>query len=78
SVYVDARIEDIERWYVDRFLSMRTTSFADPASHFHHYAGLSDTEARDRAEGIWAGINRPNLVQNILPTRPRATLVLRK
>lgn len=78
SVYVDARIEDIERWYVDRFLSMRTTSFADPASHFHHYSGLSDTEARDRAEGIWAGINRPNLVQNILPTRPRATLVLRK
>ncbi|ADG79719.1 Pantothenate kinase OS=Tsukamurella paurometabola (strain ATCC 8368 / DSM / CCUG 35730 / CIP 100753 / JCM 10117 / KCTC 9821 / NBRC 16120 / NCIMB 702349/ NCTC 13040) OX=521096 GN=coaA PE=3 SV=1 [Tsukamurella paurometabola] len=78
SVYVDARIEDIERWYVDRFLSMRTTSFADPASHFHHYAGLSDIEARDRAEGIWAGINRPNLVQNILPTRPRATLVLRK
>ncbi|BDH56143.1 pantothenate kinase [Tsukamurella sp. PLM1] len=78
SVYVDARIEDIERWYVDRFLSMRTTSFADPLSHFHHYAGLSDTEARDRAEGIWAGINRPNLVQNILPTRPRATLVLRK
>lgn len=78
SVYVDARIEDIERWYVDRFLSMRTTSFADPSSHFHHYAGLSDVEARDRAEGIWAGINRPNLVQNILPTRPRATLVLRK
>jgi type I pantothenate kinase len=78
SVYVDARIEDIERWYVDRFLSMRTTSFADPLSHFHHYAELSDTEARNRAEGIWAGINRPNLVQNILPTRPRATLVLRK
>lgn len=78
SVYVDARIEDIERWYVDRFLSMRTTSFADPSSHFHHYAGLSDVEARDRAENIWAGINRPNLVQNILPTRPRATLVLRK
>ena len=57
---------------------MYKRQFADPASHFHHYAGLSDVEARDRAEGIWAGINRPNLVQNILPTRPRATLVLRK
>ncbi|GAA4398857.1 type I pantothenate kinase [Tsukamurella soli] len=78
SLYVDARIEDIERWYVDRFLSMRTTAFADPRSHFHHYAGLSDRQATDRARGIWAGINRPNLVQNILPTRPRATLVLRK
>jgi type I pantothenate kinase len=78
SVYVDARIEDIERWYVNRFLSMRTTSFADPTSHFHHYSGLTDAQATERAQGIWAGINRPNLVQNILPTRPRATLVLRK
>lgn len=78
SLYVDARIEDIEQWYVDRFLSMRTTAFADPRSHFHHYSGLSDRQATERAHSIWAGINRPNLVQNILPTRPRATLVLRK
>jgi type I pantothenate kinase len=78
SVYVDARIEDIEHWYIDRFLALRSGAFADPASHFHHYADLSDTEAVAAARDIWSSINRPNLIENILPTRPRATLVLRK
>ena len=52
--------------------------FANPASHFHHYAGLTDTQAVAAARDIWRSINRPNLIENILPTRPRATLVLRK
>jgi type I pantothenate kinase len=78
SLYVDARIEDIEQWYVSRFLAMRSTAFANPASHFHHYARLTDQQAVVAARDIWRSINRPNLVENILPTRPRATLVLRK
>jgi type I pantothenate kinase len=78
SLYVDARIEDIEQWYVSRFLAMRSTAFANPASHFHHYARLTDQQAVVAAGDIWRSINRPNLVENILPTRPRATLVLRK
>ena len=78
SVYVDARIEDIEQWYISRFLSMRAGAFADPASHFHHYATLTDDAAVFAARDIWHSINRPNLIENILPTRPRATLVLRK
>ena len=78
SLYVDARIEDIEHWYVERFLSLRKTSFSNPNSHFAHYADLSDKAARLAAREIWNSINRPNLVENILPTRPRATLVLRK
>ncbi len=78
SLYVDARIEDIEQWYVERFLELRSTSFSNPNSHFAHYADLSDKAARLAAREIWTSINRPNLVENILPTRPRATLVLRK
>lgn len=78
SIYVDARMEDIEHWYVKRFLALRSTSFTDPNSHFHHFAALSDEHATIAAEDIWHSINRPNLVENILPTRPRATLVLRK
>ena len=58
--------------------AMRTTAFADPASHFHHYATLTDEQAVFAARDIWHSINRPNLIENILPTRPRATLVLRK
>ena len=78
SVYVDARVEDIEQWYIERFLAMRAGAFADPASHFHHYAGLTDEQAVSAARDIWRTINRPNLIENILPTRPRATAVLRK
>ncbi|GAB2640228.1 type I pantothenate kinase [Gordonia jinhuaensis] len=78
SIYVDARTEDIEDWYVNRFLTMRSTAFADPDSHFHSYADMSDDDAKARARELWNTINYPNLVENILPTRPRATLVLRK
>lgn len=78
SVYVDAHVEDIKGWYVDRFLRLRQTAFADPDSYFHRYAGLTDDQARDTAEHIWDGINAPNLTANVRPTRSRATLVLSK
>lgn len=78
SIYVDAHTNDIARWYVERFLALRSTAFANPASHFHHYASLTDNEARAEARQLWQRTNEPNLITNILPTRPRATLVLRK
>lgn len=78
SIYVDARAADVRQWYVDRFLSLRQTAFAQTESYFHRYATLDDAEAARTAESIWDAINAPNLEQNILPTRGRATLVLRK
>lgn len=78
GIYVDARTVDIEKWYVDRFLRLQRGAFADPGSYFHRYSTLSEAEAVERARSIWSSINEPNLVQNILPTRPRASLVLRK
>src|SRR6188768_3127744 len=78
SVYVDAALTDIKRWYVDRFLRLRETAFRDPASYFRKYAALSHDEAVDQATRIWDSINEPNLVQNVAPTRSRANLVLRK
>ncbi len=78
SVYVDAAERDIRRWYVDRFLSLRQTAFADPNSYFHRFASLSDTDAVERATQIWESINYPNLIENIETTRGRATLVMQK
>jgi len=78
TIYVDARTNDIARWYEERFLRLQQGAFANPLSYFHRYATLSAEEARARAAEIWKAINEPNLVQNILPTRPRASLVLRK
>ncbi|MDH6179944.1 type I pantothenate kinase [Microbacteriaceae bacterium SG_E_30_P1] len=78
GIYVDARTSDIARWYEERFLSLQRGAFSNPKSYFHRFASLTEEQARARAAGIWASINEPNLVQNILPTRQRASLVLRK
>ncbi|WP_018352731.1 type I pantothenate kinase [Longispora albida] len=78
SIYVDARLEHVRQWYVERFLTLRRTAFANPASFFHRYASLSDTEAVATAQRIFREINEVNLVENIRPTRSRANLVLRK
>ncbi|QJW37545.1 type I pantothenate kinase [Cellulosimicrobium protaetiae] len=78
SIYVDARTRNIRQWYVDRFLALRRTAFARPESYFRRYADLTDEQAVEKAKSIWDSINAPNLEQNILPTRGRATLVLTK
>ncbi|MFF5211755.1 type I pantothenate kinase [Streptosporangium sp. NPDC000396] len=78
SIYVDAKVEHIRNWYVDRFHKLRHTAFEDPKSYFKHLSELSDEEATTFARNVWRDINERNLVENIAPTRGRAGLVLRK
>jgi type I pantothenate kinase len=78
SVYLDADENVLRSWYVDRFLTLRGTAFSDPKSFFHRYATLSDQDAVETATSIWRRINLLNLHENILPTRQRADLILKK
>ena len=78
SIYVDARTADIERWFTNRFLRLKDQAFSDPSSYFRRFATLDEEAARGLAHEYWKGINEPNLVENIRPTRARASLVLRK
>ena len=78
SIYLDADEDVLRAWYVDRFLTLRGTAFRDPKSYFHRYATLSDEEAVETAVTIWTRINLLNLNENILPTRQRADLILKK
>ena len=78
SIYIDAALPQLEDWYVTRFLRLRQTAFRDPAAYFHRYALLDDAGARAKALDIWRSINLVNLTENILPTRPRADLILAK
>jgi len=78
SIYIDAEESDIHEWYVDRFMRLRETAFKKPESFFHRYATIKTDAARAVAESLWENINLKNLNQNILPTRPRADLILRK
>ena len=78
SIYIDADETLIHNWYIERFMRLRETAFKNPDSFFHRYSQLSADAAKAIAEGLWANINLKNLRENILPTRPRADLVLRK
>lgn len=78
SIYVDAEENLLKQWYCERFLQFRSGAFANENSYFHHYASLSDGQARKIASHIWDTINAPNLQLNIKPTRERANLILNK
>jgi type I pantothenate kinase len=78
KIYVDAETRNISKWFLNRFYELRESAFTNPASYFHRYAEMPIEKALERANEIWDTINLPNLIENILPTRSRATLVLRK
>ncbi|NWA00759.1 type I pantothenate kinase [Pseudomonas gingeri] len=78
SIYLDADEQDIEQWYVDRFLLLQKTAFRARGAYFRKLADLTPEEAPEAARQIWRDINRVNLLENILPTRERADLVVRK
>ncbi|MET7466710.1 type I pantothenate kinase, partial [Nonomuraea sp. NPDC005501] len=56
SIYVDAKVEDIRTWYVERFHKLRRTAFEDPKSYFRHIAELSHDEATKFAVNVWRDI----------------------
>ncbi len=78
SIYVDAKTDVIEQWYIDRFLKFRSGAFTKPNSYFSHYTQLTEQQAVDKARNIWREINGVNLSQNILPTKNKANLILHK
>lgn len=78
SIYVDARVEDVRQWFVDRLFALWRGAFTDQRSYFHQFTQLDEDEVAAFAHQVWRDINEVNLVSNILPTRARATLVLHK
>jgi type I pantothenate kinase len=78
SVFIDAEEEVLEHWYLERFMRLRETAFRDPQSYFRRYAEKTEFEAMKTALALWYGINLVNLRDNILPTRQRAKLILKK
>lgn len=78
SIFMDADKDELERWYVERFMALQRTAFQNPSSYFYRYRTLDKEEAVQTAQKIWREINLPNLVENIQPTRQRADLILQK
>ncbi|WP_416758681.1 type I pantothenate kinase [Pseudomonas sp. BNK-6] len=78
SIYVDASEEAIKAWYLERFVYLKNTTFQAADSYFNKYKGLSDLDALSVASDTWDRVNLKNLVENILPTRERANLIIHK
>jgi len=78
SIYIDADNDDLEAWFMERFFRLRETAFKDPTSFFRRFAEMSEAEAGEFGRMVWRQVNLPNLVDNVLPTRGRADLILKK
>lgn len=78
SIYIDAESADAARWFEERFMVLRATAFQDPTAFFHRLAVVPEDQAKEIARRIWRDVNERNLVENILPTRPRADVIIRK
>lgn len=78
SIYVDAEEDCLIDWYLERFLKLRESTFNNPNSYFHRYAKLPLEDAVNIATTIWSAVNHDNLIENILPSRNRANLIMHK
>lgn len=78
SIYVDADPNILKNWFLERFSSLRSSAFSDPNCYFHNFTQMSEEEALSLASSTWDSINYVNLIENILPTKYRASLILEK
>ena len=69
---------NLETWFMERFFRLRETAFKDPNSFFRKFVEMSEEEAGAFGRQVWRTINLPNLMENVLPTRGRADLILKK
>ena len=78
SIYIDAEEPSLRTWYIDRFLSLRQAALNNEEDFFNRFSSINDDQAKEIANSIWEKINLVNLNDNILPTKKRANLILKK
>ena len=77
-IYLDAELEDLEAWFLERFLRFWHAAEHDPTSFYAQFRHMTEPELITFAKSVWAGINLPNLQNHILPMRDHADLVVKK
>ncbi|MEE2930432.1 MAG: hypothetical protein VX599_06930 [Pseudomonadota bacterium] len=77
-IYLDAELEDLEAWFLERFLRFWHAAEHDPTSFYAQFRHMTESELITFAKSVWAGINLPNLQNHILPMRDHADLVVKK
>ena len=78
SIYVDAEVENIEKWYLDRFGKLLDLARQDSKNYYHRFTTQAEEEVVAFAHNVWKSINLVNLLDYIEPTRNRAEIILHK
>mgnify|MGYP000886807651 FL=1 len=78
SIYVDAEVENIETWYLDRFKKLLTLAKEEPTNYYHPFTSQPENKVMEFAQNVWKSINLVNLQDYIEPTRNRAEIILHK
>ena len=77
-IYLDAELEHIESWYLERLLRFWHAAEHDPTSFYAQFRHMTEPQLIEFAKSVWARINLPNLENHILPMRAHADLVVKK
>ena len=78
SIYVDAEVENIETWYLDRFKKLLTLAKEEPTNYYYPFTSQPENQVMEFAQNVWKSINLVNLQDYIEPTRNRAEIILHK
>ena len=78
GVYIHAEEAHVVGWYVARFQTLVEAAGDDPTSFYRAWTDLDETAVGDLARAVWDGVNHPNLLEHIAPTRARADVVIHK
>ena len=57
SIYVDAAVDDIETWYIDRFQKLLTLAQNDPNNYYYRFTEQPLEEVLSMAHQIWESYN---------------------
>lgn len=78
-LYLDATEEDLEHWFLERFMALWNAAADDPTSFYARFREMGEMEARGFARtAVWRAINLPNLQAHIVRARPHADILLWK
>lgn len=78
SIYIDAKEDLIESWYMQRFTKIMEMNKNKPDNFYYELANGPRTAALQLAEETWQMVNLVNLREYIAPTKTRASLILHK
>lgn len=78
SIYIDAQVEHIEQWYLERFKKLLDIAQQDHHNYYYRFTQLPLDKAMSIAHNTWEKVNLLNLKNYIEPTRNRAEIILHK